>query len=199
MKLAFLAFSAVIAVSGCATTQIDPSIPQNASLKADNSGNNYLDKVVFSFPTPERTEKNLGKCIALYVDNDDTALKDSSRSFVGAYTGNYYRIEQRSSSRGSDVLRHIDSDTAVVQGRSPADYVFLGLPVKAVIDYKLLIDSSGPETLLEFSNLKRAQLDTGAASNSGFVPIGAWSSAGPTSAIGAIDAIHRDIRNCLDR
>ncbi|KAB8022113.1 hypothetical protein GCL00_25895, partial [Klebsiella pneumoniae] len=66
-----------------------------------------------------------------------------------------------------------------------------------MVKFTMDITPSATGIKYTFSNIQQAQKDTGAASNSGFAPIGVWKTAGGYQAINALDNISSEINKCM--
>jgi hypothetical protein len=141
------------------------ALPANVTASGKN-----VTKIDWSFdagkeiPFPE-----LKRCIATNLVNDDLTLSDSSRSFVGSYTGNYYRSGDKTTVQGKDIFKYVDdgSKTAVAQGWiKKAVFAF-----SWILRFDLEAATEGTHVKLVMRNLNVAMSDTGSASNNGFTPL----------------------------
>ncbi|GEM_PF-2745791 len=137
-------------------------------------------------------------CVAETVSNQGETLADSSGSFVGAYTGNYYNVQRSSQSAGGSVLEHVAQDGKSVVASGSARYS-AGALVARSVRFKLSLKQSDSGRTYRYSNLGQAQLDTGAAANKGYAPIGSWSGANPDIALASLSTITDQIERCLSR
>lgn len=141
---------------------------------------------------------DIPSCVAEIVSNQGETLADSSRSFVGVYTGNYYSIQRSSQSAGGSVLEHVAQDGKSVVASGSARYS-AGALVTRSVRFKLALKQSDSGRIYRFSSLGQAQLDTGAAANNGYTPIGSWPGANPDLALAALSGITDQIERCLSR
>ncbi|WP_193315761.1 hypothetical protein, partial [Klebsiella pneumoniae] len=63
-------------------------------------------------------------CIARNVTNNGVQLNDSSSSFVGAYTGNYYNIEKSTTIQGGEVINTAASSSDIVVANGTTSYQY---------------------------------------------------------------------------
>ena len=137
-------------------------------------------------------------CVAETVSNQGETLADSSGSFVGAYTGNYYNVQRSSHSAGGSVLEHVAQDGKSVVASGSVRYS-AGALVTRSVRFKLALKQSDSGRIYRFSSLGQAQLDTGAAANNGYTPIGSWSGANPDLALASLSKVTDEIERCLSR
>ncbi|MDP0667306.1 hypothetical protein [Klebsiella pneumoniae] len=137
-------------------------------------------------------------CVLRNITNRDVMLNDSSRSFVGAYTGNYYNINSSSKSNGGDVVSLSGNNAIVVNGST--DYLFNSgvISVKRVVRFTLDIVTANNKVSYTFSNIQQAQTETGSIPNNGFNDIGTWKGASPAQAIKSMEEITHDLESCLN-
>jgi len=195
---------ALVAVSltaisvGCATVQL----PNNVSTVPVKSGSNYgyIDKIDFSYqPTQQKTFTQLKLCIAENVSNDAISLHDSSGSFVGQATGNYYQSSNSQTIQGGDIFKYAEETTAtlIAKGTTDGGATAMGL-TRDIIKFELKGVSSNNSITLVFSNIVRAQQNTGNTVNSGFSPVGVWPGSNSNQVYDSIQAIANKIKFCLN-
>lgn len=136
-------------------------------------------------------------CTLRNVTNRDVSLSDSSKSFVGAYTGNYYNVGNKSTSSGGNVVSVSSDKSLVVNGST--EYLFdAGLiNVKRVVRFTLDLSMLDGKVTYTFSNIQQAQTETGAIPNNGFGDIGTWKGASPYQALSSLQNVSAGIDSCL--
>ncbi|WP_341706536.1 hypothetical protein [Halopseudomonas sp.] len=139
---------------------------------------------------------NLAMCVAAVVGNSGETLTDSSNSFFGAYTGNYYRVEKSVQTGGGQVLEYVSPDNNAVVASGSERYQASSLVTRSV-RFKLSAKQAGSLRQYRFSDLAQAQLDSGAAANTGYGPIGSWAGANPDLAVQALVRVTDEIESCL--
>ena len=196
-KLYFLILCVVGTFSACATTTVQ--LPSNASLISGAFNASYIDKIDFSYEAQKSIEfSKLKLCIAENISNDDVTLTDSAGSFVGSYTGKYYRMENNKTVSGKDIFKYIDdgSSTVLVNGRTIANGEKL-LTATDIVKFELKSMLSGNKVTLLFSKITRAQQDTGSLQNNGFSPVGVWVGSRAQGTYDALDQVSKKIKTCL--
>lgn len=192
-KILFL----TIILAGCSTSGVMPQLSQyNINLEPWYSGK-AVTSVTFSYPGDVEGDR-LPMCLAQSISNRSVSLEDSSRSFYGAYTGNYYSISSAREAPGGNVLSYVgrDARSAVANGSTSYDASAL---VRRAVRFSLFVDINGGRRVMSFTNLEQAQLSTGVAKNTGFNRIGAWSGANPDLAIASLKSLSEQINNCISR
>ncbi|WP_346839803.1 hypothetical protein [Microbulbifer sp. SAOS-129_SWC] len=188
---------AILAFAGCASMNApDPAIPDNVTLTPPAAYNQqFIDTV--RFEEPIEVHRSPARCVAEYVNNRAVTLSDSSSSFVGAFTGNYYQVNNSTESAGGQVLKYSDEKEVVAQGRETYTTTLLGVPIGNAVEFKLLVELGEGVVRLKFSDVQHAQLDTGGAANSGFGPVGAWRGAGPVDAYHVMEGVANKVMGCI--
>ena len=139
---------------------------------------------------------NLPLCVAAVVSNTGETLSDSSNSFFGAYSGNYYNIQKSVQAAGGDVLQFVSSDASSLVATGSVRYEASAL-VHRSVRFKLVAQQDESGRNYRFSDLAQAQINTGAAANTGYGPIGSWAGANPDLALGALGRVADEIERCL--
>lgn len=88
--------SAAILLSGCAAmdNSKDTRLNSFSGITYENNGTYETIKKYVKESSGKINKERIKLCIARNVTNNGVQLNDSSSSFVGAYTGNYYNIEK---------------------------------------------------------------------------------------------------------
>ncbi|HIF6269531.1 TPA: hypothetical protein ACX3KD_004489 [Raoultella ornithinolytica] len=199
MKKMVMAVVILPMLYGCASDMSrDNALSAFHGVSYKNKGQNeYLKQYTKTITVKNASIDKVKFCILRNVTNRDVTLSDSSKSFIGAYAGNYYNINSSSKSSGGDVVSLSGDNAIVVNGST--DYLFNSgiVSVKRVVRFTLdvIVDSSNVS--YTFSNLQQAQTETGSLSNVGFSDIGTWNGASPAQAMQTLDEIINDIDSCL--
>ncbi|WP_406627711.1 hypothetical protein [Pectobacterium carotovorum] len=198
-KIAVILISSLLA--GCAA-DISKDIGLNniSGISYKNNGHaEYVKSYTKTFNNPTNSIEKLKICTLRNVTNRDVRLGDSSKSFVGSYTGNYYNVKSSSNVSGGDVLSLSGGNSLVVNGAT--SYLFDAgiISVKRFVRFTLDVFNKDNSVEYTFSNIQHAQSDTGSLPNDGFNDIGVWKMAGPTEAIRTLDGIALSINECLNK
>jgi len=137
-------------------------------------------------------------CVAATVSNQGQTLSDSSGSFFGAYTGNYYRSEQSSQVAGGSVIEYVAPDGGSVVASGSTEYS-AGALVSRAVRFKLSVKQQGDGRKYRYTGIQQAQSNTGAAANTGFTPVGAWAGANPDMALASLERLTDSIESCIGR
>jgi len=186
---------AVVAVLGCAGQARMPAL---SAYEADFAPHGSAEAVTAVQFNRAGHCGDIPACVAETVSNQGETLADSSGSFVGAYTGNYYSIQRSSQAAGGSVLEHVTADGKSVVASGSTRYSASAL-VSRSVRFRLSVKQGESVRTYRYSNLAQAQLDTGAAANSGYNPIGAWSGANPDLALDSLSKLTDEIERCLSR
>lgn len=141
---------------------------------------------------------SLPQCIAEIVSNQGETISDSSGSFFGAYTGNYYSRNNSQQVTGGNVLEHTSTDGKTVVSSGSTRYQASALVARSV-RFKLTAKKTDNGVDYRFSSLQQAQLNSGAAANTGYNPIGSWSGANPDLAMKSLSDLTDQINECMSR
>ncbi|MCF6672313.1 hypothetical protein [Raoultella ornithinolytica] len=193
--------SAVLLLNGCAAmdNSKDTRLNSLSGITYENNGTYETIKKYVKNSGGVINKERVKLCIARNVTNNGIQLNDSSASFVGAYTGNYYNIKKSTTTQGGDVINSAasSSDIIVANGTTSYQYDAGLIMVERVVKFTMDITQSQSGIKYTFSNLQQAQKDTGVVSNNGFSPIGVWKAAGGYQAINALDNITSEIDKCM--
>ncbi len=179
-------------IIGCSASRM-PALNQYEAQYAPWSSAESVSSVLFE---REGFGGNLPACVAVVVNNTGETLTDSSNSFFGAYSGKYYNIENSVHVGGGDVLQYVSPDSRSVVASGISRYE-AGALVTRSVRFKLSVRQSDSGRQYSFSNLAQAQLNSGTAANTGYGPIGSWSSANPDLALQSLDSVVDEIEKCL--
>ncbi|RKS85744.1 hypothetical protein DES39_1157 [Orbus hercynius] len=198
MKKLLLVFMS-IALFGCAAQQVDKNLASFTGVTYEDYEGEY--KMLKSFTVQGTTSKNINDinvCLLQNIENDDVKLTDSSKSFVGSYSGNYYNVTSGSTSSGGSVQQYSDDKTIVIKGltkyKNPQSWV----PITNYVRYTLTVKKDKTNLNYTFSNIKQAQAETGYVANNGFNPIGNWDGANPSVILKTLENEVSKVSACLN-
>ncbi|MGP9834207.1 hypothetical protein ACTZWX_17220 [Marinobacter sp. NSM] len=183
MKMKQLWFLVALVLAGCAQTPV--SLGQNVTLKPWQSSK-AIESVRFG---ADSSGGDLEFCVAKSVVNPSVSFADSADSFFGAYTGTYYHDTDTKTVSGGSVIQHSSERGVIAVGVTSYEVSAL---VKRYVRFQL----SATDSEYEFSNLEQVQAYSGAAPNTGFHPVGAFSGANPELALKALQRISANIDRC---
>lgn len=190
--------SLLIGISGCAS---QVSLPNNASITTtDSLGSAYIDKIDFSYISRGTHKFSKAKlCVAKNLTNNTVMLQDSSGSFVGAYTGRYYETNKTQSVTGGDIFKYSDDETSTLLAVGTTSFVgdALGI-IKEFVKFEVELAIKDKNVTLIFSNITRAQQDTGTLGNNGFNPVGVWYGAKAPDVYASIELVANNIKTCIN-
>ncbi|MBN3344976.1 hypothetical protein H5A44_21460 [Pectobacterium brasiliense] len=191
---------ASILLTGCAIdTSRDTDLNSFEGISFTKKGQaEYIENYTKKFDRTVYSIEKLKICTLRNVTNRDVRLSDTSNSFVGAYTGNYYNINSSSNISGGDVLSLSDDNGLVVNGTT--SYIFDAgiISVKRFVRFTLDIVNKDKITEYTFSNIQFAQAETGTLPNDGFNDIGTWKMASPAQSILSLSNIAKNINDCAN-
>jgi hypothetical protein len=195
--LRILTLSFPIILAGCATNATAPNIPSNVALSAPGAYNEqYIESVKFELGTIHE-QSTPAKCLALVVNNNEQTLTDSSNSFVGAYTGNYYNIEKSRQAGGGQSLLYSDEKSAIAKGNTKGTFTFGLAPITKIVSFKVEVNATPENRFIKFTDVQAAQESTGVINNTGFSKAGAWSGAEPVFVYNLLNKVSDDIKSCM--
>ncbi|MFT7337635.1 MAG: hypothetical protein ACI92B_000957 [Marinobacter maritimus] len=172
-----------LALSACAQAPV--TFTQDVTLAPWHSA-----KAVSSVRFPaSSTGGDLEFCVAKNVVNSSVTFSDSADSFFGAYTGNYYQKTESQTAGGGSVIQHSSEKGVIAVGVT--SYTVSAL-VKRFVRFKV----TATKNQYEFENIEQVQVNSGAAPNAGFQPVGAFQGANPYLAIAALNDIAVQIDRC---
>ena len=130
--------------------------------------------------------------------NSAVSLQDSSGSFVGPATGNYYRNVNSQTVQGGGVFKYIDDSTSalIATGTTDGGSTALGF-TRDIVKFDLKATANGDSVTLKFGNITRAQQSTGSIANDGFNPVGMWRGAGAERIYTSLESVASKVRACL--
>ena len=187
----------LVFLSGCVTNPVDPNIPPNVVLSAPEAYDaRYIQTIHFEFPDTNYV-RSPSRCIALIVNNSEYTLTDSSKSFVGQYTGNFYNIDNQRQVGGGQSLVYSDDTSAIASGSVDGTFVLGLATIKKIVKFKVEAQTSQKGILINFTNIQAAQKSTGYAKNDGFNKVGAWPGAKPVFVYNLLKDVASNIHLCI--
>ena len=202
----FKKITGVVAISmlmtGCANmTQRDPNLAQFNNVEYINAG--QANEGIKSFYT-EHTVKNLDPevakvCIFQTVKNEDVTLTDSSKSFVGSYTGTYYNIKSSKTVDGGDVIKGDTKRGVMFNGnfKHTATDMFGVMPMPGYVRYTGVAMKKGDTLKITYKQIEHAFQSTGSAANSGFSMLTSLAFIRPADAIKTMSDVSDSIVECI--
>ncbi|WP_286761997.1 hypothetical protein [Pseudomonas sp. UBA2047] len=155
---------------------------------------NYLKSLEVSGSGPAAPGK-MAMCTASTIKNDPVSLRDSSRTFVGAYTGNYYQAGSNREVGGGGVIQYVTPDESSVVAKGETGYT--SAMVSRSVRYTVTIKNSGPERKYLFTGIQQAQLDTGSMVNAGYSPVHVMMGGGSEDVARSLSAVAEEIETCI--
>lgn len=180
---------------GCAGQARMPALSGYEADYAPYASSEAVEAVQFRKPGQPG---DLAACVAATVSNQGETLSDSSGSFFGAYTGNYYNIERSTQAGGGSVIEYAAPDGNSVVASGSTRYSASAL-VSRSVRFKLSVKQDEAGRTYRYGGLGQAQLNTGAAANNGYNPIGSWAGANPNLALESLSRLTDNIERCLSR
>lgn len=187
---------AAIFIGGCAT----PQLPKNVMLSADGK---FVDRMIFEKKTEQQADAAYGHlktCIAEHVNNEGVELSDSSGSFFGAATGNYYQVDNTRTTQGGQAIQTADDNTRTIIAKGVIP--FAGgpmIPVGQYLKFTMRATAEDNSLKIAMSQIAVAQESTGNISNRGFSPLGVYPGSPADSAYAAADQLSAAIGNCVNQ
>ena len=155
---------------------------------------NYLKSLEVS-GSGQAPPGKIAMCAASVIRNDAVSLGDSSRTFVGAYTGNYYQAGSNREVGGGGVIQYVSPDESSVVAKGETGYT--SAMVSRSVRYTVTIRSSGPERKYLFAGIQQAQLDTGSMANAGYSPVHVMMGGGSEDVARSLSAVAAEIETCI--
>ena len=189
----------LIALLPCTALAAKWEVPSNVTTKSGPYRGAYADTVDFSYQAGQSVGFAKAKlCVVENVANNTVSLQDSAGSFVGPATGTYYRNSSSQTVQGGGVFKYIDDDssTLVATGTTDGGTSALGL-VRDLVKFDLKVETAGEAVTIKFSNILRAQQNTGSLANDGFQPIGTWRGSRFQGVYESLEGIAGKIRQCM--
>ena len=193
MKIfSLLMFSVLLAA--CASTP--QNLPSNLETESGAGGGQYIRHVYFDYSSNEPAGLELAKqCIAINVDNRTQVITDSSRSWVGPYTKNYYQHGSTTAVAGGQVVESVSKTLNSIVASGNMSYS-IGL-TNDLLRFKLILSLGDKGARISFINIQRAQQSTGLLANDGFSPVGVWFGSRYEQAYSALEDKAGAIARCM--
>jgi hypothetical protein len=181
-------------------TMAKVSLPSNVTTRSFNGGGSQaVDTIDYSFSADRLVEfSRVKSCIASNITNNEVQLSDSAGSFVGAYTGNYYRTRNSATVQGGGIFKYIDdtSKNLVAHGSISRQGGFGGI-ISLSIRFDLEMAVEGTSVRMRMLHIEEAMKDTGSATNDGFRPIGVWTGSMYKKDIEALGSVADQLKSCI--
>ena len=171
-------------------------VPSNVTVR---DAGKYMEAVDFSYQSTQPTAfAQIKMCVAENISNSAVSLQDSSGSFVGPATGAYYHNTKSQTVQGGGIFKYVDdsSSALIATGTTDGGATALGF-TRDIVKFDLKAMASGNDVILKFSNIVRAQQNTGSAANDGFNPVGMWRGAGAQRIYASLESVAGKIKTCL--
>ena len=176
-----------------------PVLPDNVTIRDADKRQSYVEAIDFSYQADHDVAFAAAKlCVAETINNSAVTLSDSAGSFVGAATGTYYSNDKSRTIAGGNVFKYVDDDvtTLIANGTVDGGPAAWGL-TRDILKFDLKVATSGAGVTLKFSNIVRAQQNTGSGVNIGFTPVGTWKGAKPLQVYSALEGIATKLKACM--
>ncbi|WP_145957962.1 hypothetical protein [Brenneria goodwinii] len=192
-------FITTILLSGCAIDMSrDNELNYINGISYKQKGEyEYIKQYKKIYYNSDASMEKIKICALRNVTNRDVNLNDSSKSFVGSYTGNYYNINSSSKVSGGDVVSLSGEKTLVINGSTGYAFDSGIISVNRVVRFTLDILNADKTLEYTFSNIQQAQTETGYLPNDGFNDIGTWKGAAAAQAVKSLEDVTKNIDDCL--
>ena len=201
MKKIILILMSATMLSGCAYHYERSNLLDSLNgVEFESSGEKeYIRKYTKVIKLNVDNKDSIPICVANSVTNRSVRLSDSSSSFVGKYSGNYYNIGNAYTENGGNVIKHVSGNGKSVVAEGMSEYSFNSgiVNITRIVRFTLDVTAMDGNVVYTFTNMQQAQTSTGSLQNDGFIHIGAWSGANPDLVIKSIDSIASKISLCL--
>lgn len=184
---------------GCASQQVDKNLSNFSGVTYNDYDGKY--KTIKNFTMNSSTNKSLSDinvCLLQNIENEDINLSDTSKSFIGPYSGNYYNVTSRSKSLGGSVQQYSDDKTIIVKGVTKYLNPQTWVPITNYVRYTLTVQKDKESLAFTFNNIRQAQSETGYLPNNGFGTVGNWEGANPSIMLKALEGEVLKINSCLN-
>lgn len=191
---------ALLVASGCAPLPHSKELAKRNGIQKDPTQNYYIDKVTLEKQATKANADKVGYCLASNIKMGEVSLSDTSRSFVGSYTGNYYNIESKGKASAEDVIKFISKDGVNSVARGQVDYIVpnWAAHIQKFLRFTVDIKQSDNANTYIFKDFATAQGNTGMLANNGFDA--KWSDIEelvPERGYDELDNLANKINNCL--
>ncbi len=165
-----------------------------------HSGSDVVDKIIYTMPIPKglsgsRFKDAAQQCILRNIEFPDFMAYDSSRSFVGEYSGTYYRFGDNTLLEGtSDVLAFVSKTKPLVIGRGREN---LGTLISKTIQFNVVLSIEGEKIKDSYENVLHAQKNTGGFENTGFTVVRKQWAGGYKAVYMGADRVTVRLADCL--
>lgn len=199
MKKIILLISISLIIVGCASAKRSAELAKRTGVEHDAPDGFRIERVVLNKPSTNVDADKVGYCLTSNMNVEAIQLTDSSKSFVGSYTGKYYDIKSNNSIDNERVITFISKDGVNSVSKGQINYIISNwaVSIKKYVRFTLDLQQSAAGNTYTFKNLYEAQADTGAVANTGFVK---WADADeltPEKGYDELDKLADQINNCL--
>ena len=171
----------------------DPPLPTEVTVRQGDYNKRYIDSFRYRASTSVFAKVKL--CLAQTVSNPAVTITGGTDAPF-AFQSNMRT--QTSTIQGGGIFKYDDADAGVVivNGSIDGGSTMLGMS-RDVVRYELMASVSAEGTLLTFSKIDRATINTGSATNQGFAPVGVWKGARPLKIIDSLRGLAANVDACL--
>jgi hypothetical protein len=187
----------VVSIFPLAAYAKEQKLPDNVTVRPYDKRNSYIDIVDYSFEATSPVPfSKIKLCVAENVSNNAVSLTDSAGAFVAS--GNYYSTPKSQTVQGGGIFKFVDDTQFVLiaMGTLDGGSTALGL-TRNIVKFDLKAGSNEKQVTLKFSNITRAQQNTGNLANDGFQPLGTWKGSGYLKILTALDGLANKVRSCV--
>lgn len=196
MKKLLIVIMSSALLGGCVSYQRSAAINSIPGVEfQQKNGNEIIKSYEVKKEMVNSSKDALKSCILSNVTNNQVQLTDGSKSFTGAYTGNYYNVQTSSSVQGGSVIQAETEKGVIFAGTG--EYVTPTMGVKRTVRFTSEVVPEGKQAQFIFSNIQQVQNDSGAISNNGFFDVGSWDAASPEAVIAVLNEKANAISSCL--
>lgn len=177
-----------------------PTLPPNVTAEPGAGGHHYLQAATYQFVKRKTDRQKIEACTAINVSNGEVTLGDTSSSFIGTYSGNYYQINNSKTSAGGNAMIYASKGLVVANGVTSITHTtgsIIPVNITNFIRFKLTIDYREDQGIMLFNDMESAQASTGTLPNTGFRPIGVWDGARPLQHIAGIEKVAQQLKKCF--
>jgi len=191
----------VATLAGCVTAQRSSELVTRPGVVFNETQPGWfvISGAELERPGSRANHDGVAACLATHINNSSVQLSDASRSFVGAYTGNYYNIQSSRSEGAEAPIRLIPADgsEAVVRGQTSYNFTMGLAAITRVVRFTLNIKQTADVNRYSFGSIEMAQTNTGVLANAGFGPFYDVASSYPEKAYDGLSGLADTINSCL--
>lgn len=201
MKRIFGAMAVAAVLVGCATNAPSASIANlpGVQLERDAGGNVFVGAYETAAALKSGSSDKLLMCVTQSIVSRSVTLTGTATT-VGAFSGRLINTPSvQTVQGGGSVVRYVSDDkrSVVAEGSETRRGTGMQAMIQRNVRYTVAVNIEEQQIKFRFSNLEQAQLDSGSAANSGFIPVGAWEAAKPQEAITVLQSVADKISGCM--